>query len=346
MNGVGKVGLVGIAIVFMGALSFGVTQSHAVDEPVSLEALLALGVPLDDSVVDAFEALVEEEAALARTVADPSSTALQRVAAERAVRRAVETVEVARVTAEHALTEKVLALLEAWDARDAAREDLAILEARWEATVARFEAGAVTALDVTDAENAVAAAARTLANREEAAARAERDVTSSVGQRVTQVARVELDDLPDVPARENVTAEALAVSQRVRTAVDAVAAAEEALAALRHALSARVDVEDAEATLEAAKRNVVRVEDSVTMRVRNAYETLIAAERTLASREEALRVSLERMEGQRSRFDAGTISALALRESEASHVDARIQRDAALHDVWIAHAALRVAMVE
>lgn len=309
-------------------------------EVLTLPAALAVGSEYAPAVVDAERALADARLDLELAQLDPATTPLALAAAERAVAAAEDGLASAIATAKREVVAAYAALLETRAAQAVADQQLEILGITLQATRARFEAGAVTAADVSRAENDVARQQRALQEAESDLGFARDALTALLGREVGEVAPMSADDRLPEETIEAAVASAPAGSARVAAAQRALEAAQEQLAATDNALSSRVEVEAARARADSAAEAIVEVRAAAVREVQRAAALMANAGNRHRGAHEALVAAEAELAAQGARLEAGTISELAYRQAELGYENARAAEAAALHALVSAQYAL------
>lgn len=300
-------------------------------ESLTLAAAVASGSEHAQAVVDAQRALADARLDLELAALDPATTPLALAAAERTVAAAEDGVTVATATAKRAVVAAYAALLEAQSARSLAIQQLEIFDITLQATRARFEAGAVTATDVTRAENDVARQQRTLQEAESDLDFAKDALAALLGREVEELTPITAEDQLPAMTLEATVAGAPEQSARLAAARRALKAAEEQLAAIDNALSSRAEIEAARLRAASAADAIEEVSETARREVQRAVVVMTNAENRYRGAREAAAAAAAELAAQRARLEAGTISELAFRQAELEYANARATQAAALH---------------
>lgn len=314
-------------------------------EPLTLEVALARAGEHAQAVESARSALADAQRALETAAVDPATTRLAQASAARAVAAAEGDLKVATAAVNHEVVSAYAEVLEAQAAKALARKRLEILTVTLQATRARFEAGAVTAAEVTTAERDVANQERALEEAESRLAFARDALETLIGIEPVSLAPITVDDLLEADELELLVTEVLERSARVAGARRAVEAAEAQLAATDNALSSRMEI-------EAARRGVANAVDalanavvSVQRDVQRSRSAGTATENRYRGARDAAAAASAALAAQRARLGAGTISALAFAQAEFALEAALADEAGALHALVAAQYALRAASV-
>lgn len=313
--------------------------------PLTLGAALALAAEHAPTVESAQNSLADAQRNLDTAVSDPMTTRLAQVSAARAVAAAESELAVAIAAANHEVVSLYAEVLEAQAALSLARKRLDILTVTLEATRARFEAGAVTAAEVTSAEGDVANQERALTEAEGRLEFARDALAALIGAEPGVLAPITVDDLiPDDEIAAAVSG-VMERSARVAAARRALEAAEAQLAATDNALSSRVEIEAARRAVENAADALANSEAAVVRDVQRAHSAVTAAENRYRGARAATTSASSALAAQSARLEAGTISTLAYAQSELMLQAAMVDEASALHDLVAAQYAVRATSV-
>jgi outer membrane protein, heavy metal efflux system len=317
-------------------------------EPVTLtlDAALEAAPEVDADVLDAHSDLDAAERDLARTRADPQALGLDLLAAEQAVAAARDRLETATAAAELGAATAYAGLIEAEDALAQAEVEREIAATTLEATRARQAAGAATELEAAQAANDLAAAVRTLQEAQADSDLALSTLRNLLGRSLDELAPITDAEVPDAEPLDVVLAHAVERNTRLRTAERAVESARAQLAATDNAFSAQAEIDAARDTLTSAQATLETTRGNVELSLRQAYASVTAARNRLQGAVEAFGASLENLEGQRARLEAGSISALAFREVELSHLVSGASLASSRHSLLLALLQLEAAVLE
>ncbi len=311
----------------------------------TLAAALADGAEYAAAVVTARTDLATAKRDLGIAVADPSTTPMALAAAQRAVAAAEDGLAVAIATADGDVVAAYADVLEAAATHATATHQLAILTTTLQATRARFDAGAVTPADVSKAESDVAGQQRTLQEAETDLAFANDTLAELLGKDPGTLAPITEDDLLPDASLDEVTAQALEASARLKNARRSLEAAQAQLAAVDNALSSRSDIEAARTAVTTATAALQDMEATVARDVQRAYASVTAARNRYRGTLDSVASATAELAAQQVRLTAGTISELAYSQSQLSLENSRASAASALHALLAAQYALRLAGV-
>ncbi len=304
-----------LALVLTLALAASLGLAHA-QAPLDLERAATLAVDVAAGVQTALLDLDTAERDLARAVADPTTLRVARLQADHAVARAATALRNAEASARDGAVSAYTAALEADDQLALAEAALAIAATAREALAIQFEAGAATRLDVDRAEDDRRAAERDVVDAVAARALAYDRLASLIGAEDADLA---LERAPEPPPLLDLEAYLgdLPANAQLQAADQQVALAAAQLAAVDNPLSsAPADVAAARDRVEAARLQRDEQERSLTLLVRQAHNAARSAEARVRAAEAAAASALEEYGVQQVRFEAGSVSALALARTE------------------------------
>lgn len=312
---------------------------------VNLATVLDLAPDTDGDVIDARAALLTAERNLARTQADPLALRLDIEANIRQVAQAQDDLAVTIADANITALTAYNNLLTAQEAVDLARLEREIAATKHAATVARYEAGAATALEVAQAENDVAAAERNEIDTSTELRFALETLAGIIGTNDFTVAPIDPSALPERSDEESVLRSAEASNTRLRAAERAVTAARAQLAAVDNDFSPRSEIEAAQQSLTDAEHSLAEMRTDLPATLRRSLAAITSAESRYTSATASLVASVANLAAQAARLEAGSISPLAYRESELAHLTATAARDSAMRALLQAYFELDAAVL-
>lgn len=301
--------------------------------PLGLEDALDLAVEVAADVRSVQLDLASAERDRERIAADPTTLRVARLEADHAVDRARTGLQGAEAAARDAAASAYAAALEADDRLAIAEAALAIATTTEDAMRIQFEAGAATRLDLERTENDRSGAERDVADARATRVLAFDRLTSLLGlvDPVATLARAPEPEpvapLEDFLADLERNAQLLAAAQRVELAEAQLAAVDNPLS------SARADISAARDRLETARLQRDEQRRGLTLFARQAHNAALAAQARLRSAEAAVATARDDADVQRVRFEAGSISALALARTEQQLRSQEAELAAARHAV-------------
>ena len=273
------------------------------------------GIDLDADVIAARTALATAERAAARATADPFALRLPKVQAEHGLEDARNNLSNARLAARDETQAAYFEALAATDAVRLAERELALTQTTLEATQIRFDAGAVTIVEVDRARNDSRTATRTLN-----AARTRRTLAQGqlAGRLGVSAASLALQE----PKLDSTLPELGTLLSHLETNSELIAAkhtrqeAQIYLEGVDNAFSAQVELESARAAYSGAQSGVTQLRRSLEQSVRAAYTTAEALRDALRAAQEGEATEQTALKVQQARFAAGSTSRVELLQAE------------------------------
>lgn len=324
-------------LVLLLLLSAGFCSAQSVAQPETLTLAEALSLaPANDPDVSGAQNDVEAaERELARVQADPLALRVPTLQAEQNLESAEATLEAARLTSRADVTSAYFDVLSAVSALDIAGQNLNIQQATFDATQIRSDAGAATALELLQAENALAEAQRSQEDAEQTRDFALSRLSSLTGEEVEQVATVGLT-ASDVPTLEDSLSRAEKENSGLAAAARAAEVAEAQLAAVDNAFSAQTDIDAARDDLTSARDDLTTTRERLDLSVREAHNALASAARSFASSQATVSASREELDAQKARLDAGSLATVTYEEEALSHAQAESEMHSAFYTFRLA----------
>lgn len=319
------------------------------DESLDLGTVLELAADADNSVHEARKALGDAERDLLLLEADPQALPLDRADAERSVAAAADRVRLAELEAELEAAKAYTDLLEARASLSQAEQQLEITELSLNGTRTRYEAGAAAELAVIEAENAVTEAESSYREAVADLGFAADDLAVRTGLAVsgsTVLEPLTEEALPGSPDEAAASERLIELSGSLRDAERAVSAAADNYAATDNELSSRNEIEAARTGLADAEAAWERALTTAKTALGQSLSSLTANENRYRNALAALDVAAANLEAQRARYEAGSISRLALLEQEAGYAGTEATAASALHSLFIAQLQLEVTILQ
>ena len=272
-------------------------------------------VDLDADVIAAGTALATAQRAASRATADPFALRLPKVQAEHALTNARTDLKNAQLTARAETQAAYFGALAAADALRIAEREQALAQTMLGATQIRFEAGAVTIVEVDRARNEGRTALRTLN-----AARTRQ--TLALGQLAGRLGISAAELTLQEPKLELALTELevllgrLGENSEVIRAEHALEEARLYLAGVDNAFSAKVELEGARAAYQGAQSGLTELRWSLGQSVRAAYTTAEALRDALRAAQEGEATEQTALKVQQARFEAGSASRVELLQAE------------------------------
>lgn len=327
-------------------LALALLAPRAAAEPLALPAALGKAEAASVAVAEARRLLSEAQAGLEASRADPLAVRLDQLQAEYDARSAELALRNAFLGTRVAAATAFTTALEAEDAVEAAELARDIASVTLEAQQVRFEAGAITALELDRARNDLQGAERDVASSRAARELAFAELARLLGTppgalerlapTVTEEPVPELQELVERALAEHADVWASEVAQRMALA---------RLAAVDHALSSRREVEAARALVSASEARSAETRGVVELAVRQRYLGLVNARGRYDHALAGLETAREEFAAQRARHEVGAASPLQLRRAEAALLEAEASVRSLLHDLMLARLELEQAVL-
>jgi outer membrane protein len=296
---------------------------------LTFEQMLGLTLGANAEVFTAQAALDSATRGLARVQADPLALRVTLLQAEQAVSSAQQALKTAQLKAQNNAADAFAAAREADSSVTLAEQKLDIAQTEFDANSARIKAGAATNLDVERAQNALASAQRDLAAAQQSRTLAYASLASllAIPNTFSLEGAVSLGEVPDLEtALANLETNSLVTQARQTFEL-----AQAQLAAIDNAFSARSDVDLAKDEVARAETQVQEARRSVEITVQQSYNGVLVAQSRVQSAEAAFATAQADLTAQQTRFDAGSISLLDLKQSQLALVDSESQLEQAKH---------------
>jgi|GEM_PF-903470 len=299
------------------------------------------------AVADARSA-VQDAAREQRTLEnDPQAVPIEVRAARRAVEAAEDDLKVAVAQSRLEGFNLFAELVEAQAAVEAQEGTARVAEISARAMEARHEAGAATESELTGAQSELASAERSLEEARTGLQFARDSLEAFLGTGVVEVRPLRESQLPEgTPTEEELVASAGEANRRIRNAERALVDAREQLAAVDNAYSAAREIETARERVQNAEEAISDARDAVQLSLRQALANLDAARNRYENARASGRSAAESYRASQARFEAGTISRVALEEARLSLGSSEASLQSALHALFRAHLQLEMAVLE
>ena len=323
-------------------LAFAVAHAQLV---LDLERATDMAADVAAGVRSARLDLATAERDRTRIEADPTTLRVAGLQATHAVDRARSALRNAAAVARDGAASAYTAALETDGQLALATGALAIATTTREAIGIQFDAGAATRLDVERADDDVRAAERDVADATTARALAYDRLASLIDAAGTDL-RLAAAPEPQTPFPLEAYLADLAGNTQLQAARQQVELAEAQFAAVDNPLSsAPADIAAARDRLEAARLQRDEQARSLTLVVRQAHNAALSAEARVRAAEAAAASAEEELAVQRLRFDAGSVSALALARTEQQRLAQANALAAARHGLDAAIRQLQLTLL-
>jgi outer membrane protein TolC len=324
-------------------LSFSFAQDDA-PPALTLEQALSLAPNLDADVISARTDVAAAERDLQRVSSDPLSLRLEKVQAEQKLASEQDSLATALLANRLDVTDKYFAALEADETLANSLKQQQIATATLEAQQIRFEAGAITQIDLSNAQNDAVEAERTVRDAQNTRNLAYSQLGSVVGQSVTALTPYEAE-APQLMPLEQIQSEANEKNTRLKSLQRNVELARTQLAITDNDFSSRSQIDSAKDSLANAELTLSDYQNSLGLTIESSYNSVLAAQASYDNALESFRTSGDDLTAQKTRLDAGSISPISYQQSELTHAQNEAALDRAKHQLFLAHVRLEQAVL-
>jgi outer membrane protein, heavy metal efflux system len=319
-------------------------QEQEAPQALTLEQALELAPNTNATVISGRTDLAAAERDLQRVSSDPLALRLEKLQAEQNVATEQEDVNKALLSSRLDVTDKFFAALEADQTLANAQKQLEIANATLQAQQIRFDAGAITQIDLSNAQNDAVEAERTVRDAQNTRNLAYSQLGNVVGQNVTALAPYEAET-PEPTPLEQIQQTATTENTQLRALQRSVDLARTQLEITDNAFSSRSQIDSARDTLANAELTLSDYGSTLALTVESTYNSVLAAQASYQNALEAYQTSVDDLTAQQTRLDAGSISPIAFQQSELSHAQNVAALDRARHQLLLAHIRLEQAVM-
>ncbi len=312
--------------------------------PLTLGEALDLAPNANATVISGKTDLAAAGRDLERVSSDPLSLRLEKLQAQQKVASEEEDLNKALLSSRLDVSEKFFAALEADQTLANAQKQLDIANATLEAQAIRFEAGAITQIDLSKAQNDAVNAERTVRDAQNTRNLAYSQLSSVIGQSVTALAPYETE-APELASLEDTQLAANTENTQLKGLQRNVELARVQLEITDNAFSSRSQIDSAKDTLANAELNLSDYGSTLGLTIESSYNTVLATQASYQNALEAYQTSADDLAAQQTRLDAGSISPIAFQQSELSHAQSVAALDKAKHQLVLAHIRLEQAVL-
>jgi outer membrane protein, heavy metal efflux system len=333
-------------LLFTLVLLFPLSSATAQDAPsaLTLEQALELAPSANATVISGKTDLSAAERDLQRVSSDPLALRLEKLQAEQKVASEQEGLNQALLSSRLDVSEKFFAALEADQTLANAQKQLEIANATLQAQQIRFEAGAITQIDLSKAQNDAVNAERTVRDAQNSRNLAYSQLSNVIGQSVTVLAPYEAQ-APELSSLEDTQLAATTENTQLKALQRGVDLARVQLEITDNAFSSRSQIDSAKDTLANAELNASDYSSTLGLTIESTYNTVLAAQASYQNALEAYQTSADDLAAQQTRLDAGSISPIAFQQSELSHAQTVAALDKAKHQLLLAHIRLEQGVI-
>jgi outer membrane protein, heavy metal efflux system len=323
-------------------LSFATAQ----DAPsaLTLEQSLQLAPNVNATVISGKTDLAAAQRDLDRINNDPLALRLEKLQAEQKVASEQEALNAALLSSRLDVTDKFFLALEADQSLANAQKQLDINRATLQAQQIRFDAGAITQIDLSKAQNDAVNAERTLRDAQNTRNLAYSQLGSVIGQNVTTLAPYEAA-APELTPLEQIQQTANTENTQLKALQRNVDLSRTQLEITDNAFSSRSQIDSAKDALANAELNLSDYASTLGLTIESSYNSVLAAQASYQNALEAFQTSADDLAAQQTRLDAGSISPIAFQQSELAHAQNVAALDKAKHQLVLTHIRLEQAVM-
>jgi outer membrane protein, heavy metal efflux system len=323
--------------LFLLLLSF--VSAQEAPPALTLEQALTFAPNVNATVISGETDLAAAQRDLDRVNNDPLALRLEKLQAEQSVATEQEDLNKGLLSSRLDVTDKFFAALEADQSLANAQKQLEINNATLEAQQIRFEAGAITQIDLSKAQNDAVNAERTVRDAQNTRNLAYSQLANVIGQSVSALVPYEAA-APTLAPLEEVQQTAMTENTQLKALQRSVDLARTQLEITDNAFSSRSEIDSAKDALANAELNLSDYQSTLGLTVESSYNTVLAAQASYENALEAFQTSADDLAAQQTRLDAGSISPIAFQQSELTHAQNTAALNTAKHELLLAHIRL------
>ncbi len=284
-------------------------------QPLTLEQALSLSPSLDAAIISSRTDLASAQRDVERVKADPLALRLDILQAEQKVASEQEAFDKAVVSNKLTLTEAFFNALESDQTLANAQKQLDIANATLKAQQIRYQAGAITQIDLSNAQNDAVETERSVSDAQNTRNLAYSQLSSKLGQEPSALESYTAE-APVLASLESYQAEALEKNSQLNALKRAVELAQVQLQIVDNAFSSRSQIDSAKDALANSQLNLSDYQNSLGLSIESSYNSVISANASYQNSLEAFNTASNDLSAQKTRLDAGSISPIAFQQSE------------------------------
>jgi outer membrane protein TolC len=311
--------------------------------PLTLEQALTLAPTVDANIISARTDLASAQRDLGRVKADPLSLRLDILQAEQSVASRQESFDQAGLSNKLSTTEAFFNALEADENLANAQKQFEISSTTLSAQQIRYQAGAITQIDLSNAENDAVVAERSVSDAQNARNLAYSQLASKIGQPPVSLA-LYADDVPTIAALTDYQAQALAKNSQLNALKRAEALAQVQLQIVDNAFSSRSQIDSAKDALANAQLNLSDFQNSLGLTIESSYNSVISAQAGYQNALEAFKTASSDLSAQKTRLNAGSISPITFAQSELAFAQKQASLNRSKHQLVLSVIRLEQAV--
>lgn len=312
--------------------------------PLSLEQVLTLSPDMDAAIITARTELASAQRDLSRIQSDPLALRLDILQAEQNVASKQEALERARLSHTFTVTQAFFNALETDESLASARLQLEIARATLKAQEIRFQAGAITQIDLSNAENDAVMAERSVSDAQNARNFAYSQLANYIGQMPSVLAAYNAET-PVLASLEEYQNQALLKNIQLNLLKRSLELAQVQLQIVDNDFSSRSQIESARDNLSNAQLNLADYQDNLGLSIESSYNSVISAQASYQNAVEALKTATNDLNAQHTRLKAGSISPIAYQQSELAFAQKQAALSRSRHQLCLAFIRLEQAIL-
>ena len=313
-------------------------------QPLTLEQALALAPNVDATIISAQTELASAQRDYERVKADPLSLRLDILQAEQKVSSDQEALDKALLSNRVNATEAFFNALESDESLSNAQKQFEIANATLSAQQIRYQAGAITQIDLSNAQNDAVEAERRVSDAQNTRNLAYSQLTSKLGQEPVGL-MVYTADAPQLAPLEQYQAQALEKNSQLNGLKRNVSLSQAQLEIVDNAFSSRSQIESAKDTLSNVQLNLSDYQSTLGLSIESSYNSVLSANASYQNAVEAFNTATNDLSAQKTRLDAGSISPIAYSQSELAFAQKQAALNRSKHQLLVAFTRLEQAVL-
>ncbi len=299
----------------MSILFFAFAFAQEQPQPLTLEQALTLSPTVDAAIISSRTELASAQRDLERVKADPLSLRLDILQAEQSLASKQEALDKALLSNRFTISQAFFNALESDEALSNSQKQLEIAHATLTAQQIRYQAGAITQIDLSNAQNDSVEAERSLSDAQNTRNLAYSQLTSYLGQEPSSLAPF-ATEAPTLEALEVYQSQALEKNIPLNVLKRALDLTQVQLQIVDNDFSSRSQIDSAKDALSNAQLNLADYQNSLGLTIESSYNSVISAQASYQNALEAFNTATNDLNAQKTRLDAGSISPISFKQSE------------------------------
>jgi outer membrane protein, heavy metal efflux system len=331
-----------LLILLILLLSFSLAQDTP--QPLTLEQALSLAPNVDAAIISARTDLASAQRDQERVKADPLSLRLDILQAEQKVASQQETFDRALLSNRLNATEAFFNALQADESLANAQKQFEIANATLAAQQIRYQAGAITQIDLSNAQNDAVEAERSVSDAQNTRNLAYSQLVSKLGQEPAGLLPYTAE-APQLAPLEQFQAQALEKNSQLNALKRNVNLAQVQLEIVDNAFSSRSQIDSAKDALSNAQLNLNDYQSTLGLSIESSYNSVLSANASYQNALESFNTATNDLSAQKTRLDAGSISPIAYSQSELSFAQKQAALNRSKHQLLVAFTRLEQAVL-